>query len=482
MIVVYAIDEVDAKDPSLEVVVSASVRSLLLSTAPESRRRVVPVGICREADRDVYPYLIQAGLRTVLFFPNQSIQDLCKVKLTRFIEERLNEPTDACLFVSPKTVFVKDVTHVCGDVSAIRSSDDARVHIFPTACGIVDASLHSDALPAMVRMGRGRWEDNKGVVMEGVSSRYDSPVCFLDRQSSMVVCDNLEEMERCLDRVSGPDQRKRHSRVVGIELLREKKIRQTYYAVVLKSRPERVEHVEAVKKEMDGIAEVREVPAIEGSTELDATTLRGLVDRGFLVPPFEDAFVEGRPISVNSVASFLSHRRALERFLADCSTADDNREGEDRVGIFFEDDVVVPDGILLHAAVERIAQRCLTMDPRPDVVQLYVMPQQRGYVRPHTSFSSTRRVRDGEGMESHQIAPSPPGTWGMQCYMARPEGARKMLDGLFPMLGATDEQFSRIDMNLYCIIGPPLVQEDLLGAPSVTGSGSTTVREALKKL
>ena len=244
-----------------------------------------------------------------------------------------------------------------------------------------------------------------------------------------------------------------------------------YYAVLLRSRAERVAIVDDMRKSLpDGSLTV--VPAVEGSAELDAARLSKLTLSGFLSPPYFDAYVPYRPILVNSVASFLSHVRAIEKLVEDLC--------DDSVGVILEDDIRLlgPEGAF-HAKVMDTCRSVWWENPsahKPDVVQMYVMPTQRVFVNPIVLYGQGRMKHD-----EHVVQPSPESNWGMQCYMMRLEGAKKLLEGFKTMKGAVDEQISRIPgLDLRCLVGRSIIEEDTKSAPSVTQSTQSGVPRYVK--
>jgi hypothetical protein len=99
---------------------------------------------------------------------------------------------------------------------------------------------------------------------------------------------------------------------------------------------------------------------------------------------------------------------------------------------------------------------------------MFVMPTQRVFVNPIVLYGHGRMKHD-----EHFVKPSPESNWGMQCYMMRLEGAKKLLEGFETMKGAADEQISRIPgLDLRCLVGRPIIEEDTTSAPSVTQSGA----------
>ena len=255
-----------------------------------------------------------------------------------------------------------------------------------------------------------------------------------------------------------------------------------YYVILLSRRPERVALVERMRQLLPPDS-LTVVEAVDGAAELDADALADLAESGFLRAPYEDEYVPGRPLLVNSVAACMSHRRALERVAQDLEAAEAARSasgcGQPLCGVVLEDDVVLsPESF--EWVVRSTAEACWGKDvigctaaSPVDVVQMYVMPSQRGFVRP-TSFGAGKasKASKASDKEEYQVVPAPEGTWGMQCYMMRASGARKLHAGLSPMRGAVDEQLSRIPgLGLFALFGDPILEEDNVGAPSVTQGG-----------
>ena len=157
----------------------------------------------------------------------------------------------------------------------------------------------------------------------------------------------------------------------------------------------------------------------------------------------------------------MSHVRAIRRLIEDLERDDPNA-----VGVILEDDVRFLGALGdFHA---KIVAACRALwwesDETADVVQMYVMPSQRIFVSPIVQYGRRKPRKD-----EHVILPSPESNWGLQCYMMRLEGAKKLLAGFAVMKGAADEQISRIPgLDLRCLVGPPILEEDAANAPSVT--------------
>lgn len=208
------------------------------------------------------------------------------------------------------------------------------------------------------------------------------------------------------------------------------------------------------------------VPAVDGRAELDGAALDALRASGFLAVE-EDSFQPGRRITPNVVAAFLSHRRAIERIGSGCGSGCGSG-----YGVVLEDDMVLLEGF--PDAVEA-ARAAMDADASIDLVQLYVMPQQRLLFRPRACWASGRPRTDAATAGAFEVVRKPPSSWGTHAYMVRASSARRLLDGLWPMLGACDEQMSRLSVRLgagrcelRAVIGDrEVAYEDAEGAPSV---------------
>ena len=251
-----------------------------------------------------------------------------------------------------------------------------------------------------------------------------------------------------------------------------------FFPICISSRPERVRCVRAYRAHVEAIAAKRGRPwtlevveAVDGKAELDAAKLGELRASGFLASE-HDAYMPGRPIVVNQVAAFLSHRRALGR-IADLAGS------AITFGVVLEDDLVIDDRDAFESAVEA-ASEVLRRRPEVGLVQLYVMPAQRSLFRPGPGFSrkAARLAEDRVGRWT--VVPKPTVSWGSHAYAVRPRAARLLLDDhMWPMLGAIDEQLARASaatgINAVALLGPDEpVREDLENAPSVVALGGRT--------
>ena len=225
-----------------------------------------------------------------------------------------------------------------------------------------------------------------------------------------------------------------------------------YYVVHLRGCAARER---AVSRLRESLPNLTVVDAVDGAA-LGADELRLLAAEGFLQPPFVDRLVNGaangrRRLLVNSVAVTLSHRRALQAVADDM--AGDSSSGS---AVVFEDDVAVRPGRFLPVVEGVLAT---ARDLHVDLVRLYVMPSQMLMFR-KPARSGVRYV----------LSRTPRDQWGTQAYLVPDAGAAaRALAGLWPMLGAVDEQLSRVpDLAAYTLVGPPIVDELADEAPSVT--------------
>ena len=227
-----------------------------------------------------------------------------------------------------------------------------------------------------------------------------------------------------------------------------------YYAVLLRGRPDREAAVARLRAALPNLTVV---DAVDGAA-LGGPELRGLAHtHGFLQAPYVDTLVNGagkdqRRLLVNSVAAFLSHRRAIKAAVDDAAAAE--AQGRDAgAAVVFEDDVALRPEFLpvLDGVQDAVAGRPV------DVVHLYVMPGQRAAFRRPTN-------------PRYVLARTPAGLWGMQAYLLPDAAAAaKVLAGLWPMRGVVDEQITRIkDVDSFTLVGPPAVEELVDDAPSVT--------------
>jgi GR25 family glycosyltransferase involved in LPS biosynthesis len=169
------------------------------------------------------------------------------------------------------------------------------------------------------------------------------------------------------------------------------------------------------------------------SRDLDPDAVRKLISTGF-VRDFTDAFVQDRKISVGQLACFLSHRKAFERISMDSLGPLDK-------AVILEDDVVLHPNFL-----ETIEKTTRALDDDPiDMINFYVHPTLET-----PNFQSSR-----------DLAPTPRGFWGTQCYAFKLTGLRVLQGGTTGMLGAFDEQITRIPcIRSMTYVGPAILHED----------------------
>ena len=415
---------------------------------------------------EIYDRLPQLGVR-VCVVPHRIGQEEALEQGAASHQVVVDHGCDALFLLEPSTIVLKDIVRDAMEMTALRiaSFDDETTVINTLAVDNPKEGnvIERDALPLIISpckkaggvrrwicgytymYGEGGWNVVRGsnpglcIVKGGISDmamairsfHIDTPIVFLPSSSSS-------------SETTHPVR---------------------YYAVLLESRPERVAIVDDMKKALpEGSLTV--VGAVDGRKELDAARLSALTLSGFLEPLYYDAYVPDRPMLVNTVASFMSHVRALKRLVEDLET-DGNPNA---VGVILEDDVrfLVP----FH---RKIVDTCRAVwweegGSSADVVQMFVMPMQRIFVNPIVRYGQ-RRPRHDE----HVVIRSPESNWGMQCYMMRLEGAKKLLEGFAVMRGAADEQISRIPgLDLRCLVGPPILEEDTTNAPSVTQAKSAS--------
>ena len=240
----------------------------------------------------------------------------------------------------------------------------------------------------------------------------------------------------------------------------ERKVKIDYFAVCLTKRPERLAHVKSMCREVPSL-EI--VDAIDGRRMIDGPYVKRLVDRGFL-KSFEDEHVSNRPLTVNNLAAFLSHLEALHR------VRDALKSKYTDFGVILEDDVILSQDF--QSVVKSVAKSIEDRDD-VDVVLLYVFPSQGMIARPISLVPlSTTRV----------LVPTPEGLWGQQGYLVTRSGVDKLIEGFGEMRSVMDEQMTRIEnLNSWVLSGPSIIEEDNVGAPSVTATPAPTLRELYER-
>ena len=208
------------------------------------------------------------------------------------------------------------------------------------------------------------------------------------------------------------------------------------YCICMVKNPRRVENV---RKMREILPDLQVIEAIDGKA-LEKTDIDAFVEEGFLVPnakyEFKDKYVFNvdRDISIGELGIFLSHRKALERV----------RDQEAQYGVIFEDDVI------LHPDFERKmgeAIRCMESNAIEfDVLLMYVFENQK-FIFEHLN-------------NVPHIVPTPKGLWGLQAYVVPKNRASAVLEKLWPMEGAADEQITRVGLKHYTCVNMDMVKTD----------------------
>ena len=392
--------------------------------------------------------------------------------------------TFATLVVPPHAIFNKNVCDIC--LELLRLPVQVPPRDLPVIRWLTPHphSERSSCGPYLVEARDvTRNEHWKPVWVEFGSAAVSAETPLILQETGMHLCDDVRTMAMVLYAVQHISSLSQRTPIPpptdSIGHSRHSRHSISYYPILLRGRGDREAHVETMRRELEPTGAPFEViTAVDGATELCGAALSALVEKGFLSPPFSDEFVPGRRLVVNNVAAFLSHVRAIERVAADLEAAE--AEGRHVVGAVLEDDVVfVGGGERFHDLLVRTADAVwsrpfVETEDKSTVVQMYLMPNQVMKLYPMTMQSAPTSESE------HCIMRSPEGTWGMQCYLMRSEGARKLLEGFRTLRGAVDEQISRIPgLDLRCLSGPPALIEDVFGAPSVTGSLPRYVDEIL---
>jgi GR25 family glycosyltransferase involved in LPS biosynthesis len=204
-----------------------------------------------------------------------------------------------------------------------------------------------------------------------------------------------------------------------------------FYCVCLVNRPERIESLNKIKKVIPNIVVIE---AVDGKYFTKDDIIKMTQD-GFLVPNeqgrYLDSYVRGRPLSVGNIGAFVSHRKALEAI----------SKQDKKYGIIIEDDVVILEDFLEN--VENILNQSKNLDL--DWLNLYVFESQRSAVPSQQCLFKI-----------------PTGLWGMQLYVVPKEKAQNVLNGLWPMKGAVDEQITRVGLKGYVLCGLNLIEGEVI--------------------
>ena len=223
-----------------------------------------------------------------------------------------------------------------------------------------------------------------------------------------------------------------------------------FYIISLRNTSiERKLNIQTIYKKLPN---VKIVEAIDGS-QLTKEDLEKFVSNKALIPPFQDQYINGRPILVNQFACLLSHKKALDL------AAKELKPNE--CAVIIEDDAFILDGFL-----NIIKEIKLRFDSNgDDLVNLCVYD--------HDASIRDASIRDAlirDASIKDALIPTPKGLWGTACYMTTAGAFR---NNLIPMRGALDEQLTNMPgLKSRTYIGDPIVK--LLDVPSdITGNPRT---------
>lgn len=242
------------------------------------------------------------------------------------------------------------------------------------------------------------------------------------------------------------------------------------FVITLRDNPERVATAMELKKTVPWL---RIVDAID-CRRVEKPQLDGLVRDGILVADAEGKFNdvctvmynsktlesirEPKPLTMGNVCSYMSHLNAI-LMAAETMRASDACA----YSIIFEDDVVALESF--SGVVTDVIDVVDKMPEQPDIVHMYVMPSQR---RAFRSFET------GEA----QLVATPPGLWGMQCYMVTKQGVGNVIDAMRTVRGIVDEQITRVGLSSMTLAGVSIIDE-IPHIPSHTASAPMTINELI---
>jgi GR25 family glycosyltransferase involved in LPS biosynthesis len=205
-----------------------------------------------------------------------------------------------------------------------------------------------------------------------------------------------------------------------------------FYCVCLVNRQERIESVNEIRRV---IPNLQIIEALDGKF-MTKDDIEKYTKEGFLIKDrngtYTDKYITGRPLNVGNVGSFISHRKAIEKI----------SQQSKRFGIVIEDDVVLENNFLENIC--NIVEHVKNVEF--DLINLYVFESQRPMF-PKNEVC-LRKV--------------PVGLWGLQLYLVEKNKAQKVLNALWPMLGATDEQITRVGLNSYVLTGQELIKGEVI--------------------
>ena len=204
-----------------------------------------------------------------------------------------------------------------------------------------------------------------------------------------------------------------------------------FYCVCLINRQERIDSLNKIK---EIIPDIQVIEAIDGKN-FTRDDIERYTKEGFLTPnsigKYVDIYVHSRALNVGNLGSFLSHRKTIETIAKQTKP----------FGVVLEDDIVLEEGFLEN--LSNVIEQASVYEF--DLLNLYV-------------FESQRNLFPTEP----NLVKAPVGLWGLQCYMIRNTHANKVLKALWPMLGATDEQITRVGLNSYVLTGIELIKGEVI--------------------
>jgi GR25 family glycosyltransferase involved in LPS biosynthesis len=221
-----------------------------------------------------------------------------------------------------------------------------------------------------------------------------------------------------------------------------------FYCVCLMNRPDRIISMNKIR---EVIPNIKIIEALDGKF-LTKQDIEKYKEEGFLIPnglgKYTDSYIRGRPLNVGNVGSFITHRNAIKAI----------SEQKKKFGVVLEDDIVLEEGFLEN--LENIIEHA--KDVEFDIVHLYIFESQRS-IFPKNKIC---------------LMKTPVGLWGLQCYLIKNTHANKVYKSLFPMLGATDEQITRMGLTDYTLVGIDLIKGEVVKSYTNT---TKTINELSKE-
>lgn len=204
-----------------------------------------------------------------------------------------------------------------------------------------------------------------------------------------------------------------------------------FYCVCLVNRPDRIENLKQIQKVIPNIVVIE---ALDGKYITKADILK-YTEEGFLIPQngkYVDSYITGRPLNVGNIGAFVTHKTAIEAI----------SKQDKKYGIIIEDDIVLQDRFLEN--LEDIIEHSKNLDF--DLLHLYIFESQRQI------FPQNEKC----------FVKTPVGLWGLQLYMIKKTNAVNVLKALWPMLGAVDEQITRMGLKGYTMSGVQLIEGEVI--------------------